>query len=131
MLTEPPHPRPNTQQSRGLKLNPITTLYYVAPCCFGFLLVPWLFLEAGAISRDPDVIISPFLLLTNAMVAFGEQGAPRQPGGWPGSNAMVAFGEQEGAAAAGDVSSAWAPGDGRLRQDWHPALPLCALLQPG
>lgn len=106
----PQHPTPNPQQSRGLKLNPITTLYYVAPCCFGFLLVPWLFLEAGAISRDPDVIISPFLLLTNAMVAFGEQ---------------------EGAAAAGDVSSVWAPGDGRLRQDWHPALPLCALLQPG
>lgn len=37
------HP-PAHLQSRGLKLNPVTTLYYVAPCCFCFLLVcppPW------------------------------------------------------------------------------------------
>ncbi|GAB4819493.1 hypothetical protein N2152v2_006539 [Parachlorella kessleri] len=58
-------------QSRGLKLNPITTLYYVAPCCFCFLLVPWLFLEAGKIAADPNVVISPLILLANAMVAFG------------------------------------------------------------
>ncbi|XP_021895152.1 probable sugar phosphate/phosphate translocator At5g25400 [Carica papaya] len=31
--------------SRGIKLNPIQTLYYVAPCCFIFLLVPWIFVE--------------------------------------------------------------------------------------
>lgn len=30
---------PARLQSRGLKLNPVTTLYYVAPCCFCFLLV--------------------------------------------------------------------------------------------
>lgn len=58
-------------QSRGLKLNPITTLYYVAPCCFGFLFVPWLFLEAGAIMRDPNLVVDPLLLLANAAVAFG------------------------------------------------------------
>ena len=28
-------------QSRGLKLNPITTLYLIAPCCFAFLCVPF------------------------------------------------------------------------------------------
>lgn len=40
------HPLTMPLQSRGLKLNPITTLYYVAPCCFFFLLFPFIFLEA-------------------------------------------------------------------------------------
>jgi hypothetical protein len=39
----PPYPSairaPAALQSRGLKLNPVTTLYFVAPCCFCFLLV--------------------------------------------------------------------------------------------
>ncbi|MQM14289.1 hypothetical protein Taro_047221 [Colocasia esculenta] len=26
--------------SKGINLNPITSLYYVAPCCFVFLSVP-------------------------------------------------------------------------------------------
>lgn len=43
-------------QSRGLKLNPVTTLYFVAPCCFCFLLVsgdrgPWL--ECAAPQAQP------------------------------------------------------------------------------
>ena len=45
----------------------------MAPCCFCFLLVPWLFLEAGKIAADPNVVISPLILLANAMVAFGER----------------------------------------------------------
>ena len=28
-------------QRRGVKLNPITTLYLIAPCCFAFLCVPF------------------------------------------------------------------------------------------
>ncbi|XP_055831319.1 probable sugar phosphate/phosphate translocator At4g32390 [Solanum dulcamara] len=31
--------------SKGIKLNPIATLYYVAPSCFVFLSIPWVFLE--------------------------------------------------------------------------------------
>jgi len=50
-------------QRRGnLKLNSITTMYYVSPCCFVFLLLPWTFLEypklaaaAGTITFDPLV----------------------------------------------------------------------------
>lgn len=57
-------------QSRGLKLNPITTLYYVSPCCFMFLLVPFFGLEWFKISNDPDVLISPLYMITNALVAF-------------------------------------------------------------
>ena len=65
-------------QSRGLKLNPITTLYYVSPCCFAFLLAPWLMLEAGKLVRDPSVVVEPWILVTNALVAFGEPGAADQ-----------------------------------------------------
>ncbi|XP_015078802.1 LOW QUALITY PROTEIN: probable sugar phosphate/phosphate translocator At4g32390 [Solanum pennellii] len=31
--------------SKGIKLNPIATLYYVAPSCFLFLSIPWVFVE--------------------------------------------------------------------------------------
>ncbi|EFN56048.1 hypothetical protein CHLNCDRAFT_145497 [Chlorella variabilis] len=58
-------------QSRGLKLNPVTTLYYVAPCCFCFLLIPFTLLEATKLSSDPNLDINPFLFITNAMAAFG------------------------------------------------------------
>lgn len=58
-------------QSRGLKLNPITTLYYVAPCCFGFLLIPFFALEASKLSTDSNLSINPLLFLANAIIAFG------------------------------------------------------------
>lgn len=58
-------------QSRGLKLNPITTLYYVAPCCFAFLLLPFFSIEARLLMSDPDVVIKPMIFLSNALAAFG------------------------------------------------------------
>jgi drug/metabolite transporter (DMT)-like permease len=58
-------------QSRGLKLNPITTLYYVAPCCAAFLSVPFFAVEASKMAADPNLVISPLLLLSNAAAAFG------------------------------------------------------------
>lgn len=42
-------------QSRGLKLNPITTLYYIAPASFGFLAILWLYMEAEAVLHHPIV----------------------------------------------------------------------------
>lgn len=36
-------------QKSGLKLNPITTLYYVAPCSLLFLAVPFFVIEAPAV----------------------------------------------------------------------------------
>ena len=32
-------------QSKGVKLNPITSMYYISPCCLVFLSIPWLALE--------------------------------------------------------------------------------------
>ncbi len=58
-------------QRRGLKLNPITSLYYIAPCCFAFLLLPFLMFELPKIRNDPAVVINIPVLLSNAAAAFG------------------------------------------------------------
>ena len=34
------------QRKSGVKLNSVTTMYYVSPCCAVFLLLPWGVLEA-------------------------------------------------------------------------------------
>eukprot|EP01018_Ginkgo_biloba_P020445 Gb_10585 [translate_table: standard] len=31
--------------AKGINLNPITSLYYIAPCCFLFLAIPWTIVE--------------------------------------------------------------------------------------
>ena len=56
--------------SKGISLNPITSLYYVAPCCLAFLAVPWYAVElprlrAAGLAR-PDV----FVFATNSLCAF-------------------------------------------------------------
>jgi len=62
-------------QSKGVKLNPITSMYYILPCCFAFLLIPWFLLEFPALVMDGEG--APFatptgalVLLTNAAAAF-------------------------------------------------------------
>eukprot|EP00887_Chlorella_sp_A99_P002687 scaffold6.g2687.t1 len=57
-------------QSRGLVLNPVTTLYYVAPCCFGFLLLPWMYLEAERLFLDTSIRLGLPVLLASAAIAF-------------------------------------------------------------
>ncbi|KAM0860248.1 hypothetical protein ACQ4PT_046661 [Festuca glaucescens] len=56
-------------QKKGLTLNPITSLYYIAPCSFIFLFVPWYLLE------KPEMDISPiqfnyWIFFSNALSAF-------------------------------------------------------------
>ena len=62
-------------QSKGVKLNPITSMYYILPCCFVFLSVPWMLLEFPALFWEggaaPFLTFSGFLvLLSNAAAAF-------------------------------------------------------------
>ena len=57
-------------QSRSLKLNPITTMYYVSPCCFVFLLIPFFGFELPELIHDADVVVNLFHMITNALVAF-------------------------------------------------------------
>ena len=46
---------PGGLQRRGLSLNPITTMYYIAPASFAFLSIPWFFIEARELMNDPKV----------------------------------------------------------------------------
>ncbi|KAL7164248.1 hypothetical protein ACSBR2_040205 [Camellia fascicularis] len=56
--------------SKGITLNPITSLYYVAPCCFVFLSVPWLFVEFPVL-RDTSSFHFDFAIFgTNSLCAF-------------------------------------------------------------
>lgn len=58
----------------NLKLNPITTLYYVSPACFVFLLAPFAFLELPKLAYGLEVTHSVHaasgIMLANASCAF-------------------------------------------------------------
>ncbi|XP_074558626.1 putative sugar phosphate/phosphate translocator At5g25400 [Curcuma longa] len=58
--------------SKGISLNPITSLYYVAPCCFAFLLVPWSVVELPVLRVRSSASLRPDLLIfgTNSFCAF-------------------------------------------------------------
>ncbi|KAM0901535.1 hypothetical protein ACQ4PT_019938 [Festuca glaucescens] len=57
--------------SRGIKLNPVTSLYYIAPCCLLFLAVPWTIVELPRL-RTAGNTVRPDLLVfgTNSLCAF-------------------------------------------------------------
>ncbi|KAJ3681058.1 hypothetical protein LUZ60_015547 [Juncus effusus] len=56
--------------SKGIKLNPITSLYYVAPCCLAFLALPWFVVELPKLRSAPS--FQPDLLTfgVNSLCAF-------------------------------------------------------------
>ena len=56
--------------SADIKLNSVTTLYYVSPACFVFLSVPFVFLEMPKLLSAVDVNLNPGVLLSNATLAF-------------------------------------------------------------
>ncbi|XP_078427391.1 putative sugar phosphate/phosphate translocator At3g17430 [Wolffia australiana] len=56
-------------QRRGLTLNPITTLYYIAPCSLLFLLVPWFFLEKDVLNVD-QIQSNVWIFFSNALCAL-------------------------------------------------------------
>ncbi|KAI4376311.1 hypothetical protein MLD38_014091 [Melastoma candidum] len=56
--------------SKGINLNPITSLYYVAPCCFVFLLIPWFFVELPILRENSSFRLDFWVFGTNAFCAF-------------------------------------------------------------
>ena len=56
--------------SKGISLNPITSLYYVAPCCLCFLLVPWIFVELPRLRAVGTFQPDFFIFGTNSLCAF-------------------------------------------------------------
>lgn len=55
---------------KGISLNPITSLYYVAPCCFVFLCVPWLIVEYPLLRDTSSFHLDIVVFGTNALCAF-------------------------------------------------------------
>lgn len=73
-------------QKRGIKMNPISSLYHIAPCCFVFLALPFTYIELPKMMADPDLKVNVPLLLTSAAAAFG---APGRDGTQPDADMVV------------------------------------------
>lgn len=56
-------------QKKGLTLNPITSLYYIAPCSFAFLFVPWYFLEMPGMEVS-QIQFNFWIFFSNAICAL-------------------------------------------------------------
>jgi hypothetical protein len=57
-------------QKGGIQLNSVQTMYYVSPCCFLCLCIPFTIIEGPKLLRGPAIITDPLLLLANAASAF-------------------------------------------------------------
>ncbi|KAI4335076.1 hypothetical protein L6164_013757 [Bauhinia variegata] len=56
-------------QKKGLMLNPITSLYYIAPCSFVFLFVPWFLLEKPEMEVS-QIQFNFWIFFSNALSAL-------------------------------------------------------------
>ncbi|KAL9672923.1 hypothetical protein QQ045_029176 [Rhodiola kirilowii] len=56
--------------SKGISLNPITSLYYVAPCCLVFLFVPWIVVEVPRLRESSSFHMDFVVFGTNSLCAF-------------------------------------------------------------
>ncbi|XP_009591613.1 probable sugar phosphate/phosphate translocator At3g14410 isoform X2 [Nicotiana tomentosiformis] len=55
---------------KGLKLNPISVMYYVSPCSALCLLVPWIFLEKPKMDEQLTWSFHPLVLTLNCICTF-------------------------------------------------------------
>ncbi|KAG8658957.1 probable sugar phosphate/phosphate translocator At1g48230 isoform X1 [Manihot esculenta] len=56
-------------QKKGLTLNPVTSLYYIAPCSFVFLFVPWFLLEKPGMEVS-QIQFNFWIFFSNALSAL-------------------------------------------------------------
>ncbi|KAK4744571.1 hypothetical protein SAY87_010883 [Trapa incisa] len=56
-------------QKKGLTLNPITSLYYIAPCSFVFLFFPWFLLEKSEMEVS-QIQFNFWIFFSNALCAL-------------------------------------------------------------
>ncbi|XP_008782537.1 probable sugar phosphate/phosphate translocator At3g17430 isoform X2 [Phoenix dactylifera] len=56
-------------QQKGLTLNPVTSLYYIAPCSFLFLFVPWYLLEKPGMEIS-QIQFNLSIFFSNALCAL-------------------------------------------------------------
>ncbi|KAK7334931.1 hypothetical protein VNO80_26698 [Phaseolus coccineus] len=55
---------------KGLKLNPISVMYYVSPCSAICLFLPWIFLEKSKMDEHGPWNFPPVLLILNCLCTF-------------------------------------------------------------
>ncbi|KAL8135577.1 putative sugar phosphate/phosphate translocator At3g14410 [Apium graveolens] len=55
---------------KGLKLNPISMMYYVSPCSALCLLIPWIFLEKSKMDAQGSWSFQPLVLILNSLCTF-------------------------------------------------------------
>ncbi|CAA0815912.1 Probable sugar phosphate/phosphate translocator [Striga hermonthica] len=55
---------------KGLKLNPISVMYYVSPCSALCLLIPWIFLEKPKMDAQGTWSFKPLMLTLNSLCTF-------------------------------------------------------------
>ncbi|KAL0301309.1 UNVERIFIED_CONTAM: putative sugar phosphate/phosphate translocator [Sesamum radiatum] len=55
---------------KGLKLNPISVMYYVSPCSALCLLIPWIFLERPKMDAQGTWSFKPLILMLNSLCTF-------------------------------------------------------------
>ncbi|XP_027930579.1 probable sugar phosphate/phosphate translocator At3g14410 [Vigna unguiculata] len=55
---------------KGLKLNPISVMYYVSPCSAICLFLPWIFLEKSKMDEHGPWNFPPILLILNCLCTF-------------------------------------------------------------
>ncbi|GAU51116.1 hypothetical protein TSUD_281360 [Trifolium subterraneum] len=56
--------------SKGIKLNPITSLYYIAPCCLVFLSFPWFVMEYPLLRDKSSLRFDFWVFGSNSLCAF-------------------------------------------------------------
>lgn len=56
--------------SKGITLNPITSLYYIAPCCFVFLSIPWILVEYPVLRASSTFELDYLVFGANSVCAF-------------------------------------------------------------
>ncbi|WOL00858.1 putative sugar phosphate/phosphate translocator [Canna indica] len=56
--------------SKGISLNPITLLYYVAPCCMVVRLVPWALVEIPILRDKAPFCLDIIVFSTNSFCTF-------------------------------------------------------------
>ncbi|CAH9069544.1 unnamed protein product [Cuscuta epithymum] len=56
-------------QKKGLTLNPVTSLYYIAPCSFVFLFIPWYLLEMPGMEVT-QIQFNFWIFFSNALCAL-------------------------------------------------------------
>ncbi|GAB2225814.1 hypothetical protein Droror1_Dr00021581 [Drosera rotundifolia] len=55
---------------KGLKLNPISMMYYVSPCSAVCLFIPWIFLEKPKMDANGTWNFPPLVLILNSLCTF-------------------------------------------------------------